>query len=107
MPTSKTEKQIRHLRTRSGILVPLIEDFMRKPVNIESTADVDFIRKLTVKMQIREFNRSIGDKSVYSPSALASCLRHVYLLRHAQGLGIERKPQPRMEANFYFLKGNF
>lgn len=79
---------------------------MRKPVNIESAEDIVFLTRLAAKMEARENQRKEG-KSVYSPSALASCLRHVYLLRHSQELEIPRRPQPRMESNFYFLKGNF
>lgn len=106
MAVTKVEKMIRHTRTRSGILVPKIEDFMRKPVEIESAEDVEFLTALFDKMRAREEARSSTD-AVFSPSALATCLRRVYLLKHSARLGIPRHRLPRIEPSFYFLNGNF
>ena len=104
--TTQTETRIKHKKTRSGILVPIIEDFMRKPVNVEDEVDVQFLAALTMKMAVREQTRENG-KPVYSPSSLASCLRQVYLLRHHKELEIAKLREPRLQSNFYFLKGNF
>jgi hypothetical protein len=106
MPTTSTEKLIRHQKRRGGILVPMIEDFMRHPVNVEDEMDAAFLFVLADKMMRREQTRENGTP-VYSPSALASCLRQVFLSRHHGDLGIEKKRFPRMESSYYFLKGNF
>lgn len=106
MPTL-TEKQIRHARRRKGVLVPLLEDFMRKPVNIESDADVEFLTGLFQTMAHREDRRRDPNTKVFSPSALAQCLRQVYLKKHHEELEITSRLPPRIEPNFYFLNGNF
>lgn len=106
MATTRTENLIRHKRTRSGILVPMIEDFMRRPVNIEDEDDIAFLTKLQIKMLVREQERANGT-AVYSPSQLASCLRYVYLLRHGRQMKIPRIAPARVEPHFYFLNGNF
>lgn len=90
---------------RTGKLVPLLEDLMTRPVRIESTSDVEFVRNLLVKQRQREELRSL--KGHYSPSALANCLRQVYLGKHAGDLGIKRKVPVRVEPNFYFLTGEW
>lgn len=94
-----------HHSKRKGILVPLLEDFMLRPVNIESEEDVEFLTELFTTMAERESRR--GGKPMFSPSALASCLRQVYLLKHHRELGIEAKHPLKREPNFYFLTGNF
>ena len=94
-----------HQSKRKGVLVPLLEDFMLKPVNIESDEDVAFLTWLFSTMAEREQRRS--GRKMFSPSALASCLRQVYLLKHHDQLGIEKKQPLRREPNFYFLNGNF
>jgi uncharacterized protein YjhX (UPF0386 family) len=104
---SNLEKQLKHeRRTNRGILVPLLEDFMRMPVNIESQEDVDWMHDLLEIMVDREERRNAKAK-VFSPSALASCLRQVYLLKHHLELGIEKLAEVRIEPNYYFLTGNF
>lgn len=105
MPTN-LEKQLKHEQSNRGILVPLLEDFMRHPVNIESQEDVVWLSNLFSTMVEREERRSSVD-TVFSPSALASCLRQVYLLKHHRALDIERLSTIRIEPNFYFLTGNF
>jgi hypothetical protein len=106
MPRTQIEKRIRHQRKRKGILVPLIEDFMARPVNIESQADARFIHALTQTMIEREERRR-GDEKVFSPSALSECLRYIYLAKNFKELGIPRVFTTRVEPNFYFLTGNF
>ena len=104
---SHVEKAIRHERKRKGILVPLIEDFLRKPVNIESDEDVEFLTTLFEKMVEREDRRRTPESKVFSPSSMASCLRQVFLQKHHTALGIPASLKPRIEPNFYFLTGNF
>jgi hypothetical protein len=106
MPRTQIEKRIRHQRKRKGILVPLIEDFMTRPVNIESHEDADWLRDLTSKMVEREERRR-SDTKVFSPSALSECLRYIYLAKNFKELGIPRVFTTRVEPNFYFLTGNF
>lgn len=107
MSHSELKKQLKHVTTRGGVLVPLIEDFMRAgPVDISTPEDVAWLESLLKTMQARE-NRRTNDTPVFSPSALASCLRQVYLLRHHKELEIPKAKTLRIEPHFYFLKGNF
>lgn len=101
----KLTSELSHRQRRSGVLLPLLEDFMFKPVNIENQDDVDFLASLFEVMTKREQARKT--KRMFSPSALASCLRQVYLLKHYEELGIEKREPMRREPNFYFLNGNF
>lgn len=106
MPT-RVETVIRRKRkTERGILVPMIEDFMERPVEIEGPEDVNFLTNLVMKISRREYARK-NDLSVFSPSMLGSCLRHVYLKRHGERLGIIRQVPVLAEPNYYFLTGNF
>lgn len=98
-------KLLQHKSKRTGVLVPLIEDFMLKPVNIETEDDVKFLTGLFSVMAEREQRRN--KTPMFSPSSLASCLRQVYLLKHHKQLGIEKSVPLRREPNFYFLHGNF
>src|SRR5689334_11975274 len=100
---SQLEKLIRHQRTRSGILVPMLEDLFRAPVEIENEADVKWIANV-LRMQLAR-NDSRNSQPVFSPSQLAECLRYVYLLKHSKELGIDRSKSIRIEPNFYFFNG--
>lgn len=106
MSPTNLEKQLRHERRERGVLVPLIENFMRHPVEIESQDDVEWLTHL-LEIMVERQDRRIGDDKVFSPSALASCMRHVYLLRHHKKLNIEKLATVRIEPNYYFLTGNF
>jgi PD-(D/E)XK nuclease superfamily len=103
--TTTTERNVRHRRKRNGILVPLLEDLFREPLRIENDEDFHFIQNLIHKGQERERRRK--SRAVFSPSALASCLRQVYLTRHHRALEIKPLRSTRMEPNFYFLTGEW
>jgi hypothetical protein len=79
---------------------------MRDGVKIEGIQDLNFIFTLFGKIQGRD-KRRIRQKEVFSPSALGSCLRHVYLRRHHVELDIPFRRPFKPDANFYFLNGNF
>jgi len=79
---------------------------MRKPVNIETPEDVKFINDLLEKMVEREERRR-EDAKLFSPSALADCLRLVYLSKNFKELEIKKLFSSRPQPNFYFLNGNF
>lgn len=107
MPSTKTEQRIKHKKKRKGILVPLIEDYLlHHPIRIEDDLDIAFMVDLMKRGQEREEERKKDGPGVFSPSALASCLRHVYLNRHWQEEGLVRLKEPRAEANYYFSKGD-
>lgn len=96
-----------HRNKRRGVLVPLLEDMMLKTtLEIATPEDVAFMEGLMQGMMEREQNRRNG-KRPFSPSALASCMRQVYLIRHFRELGIEPTRLPRVEPAYYFLTGNF
>jgi hypothetical protein len=103
--TNKTLEILKQRSQRTGVLVPLLEDFMTKPVNIKSEKDVQFLTDLLKTMAERERRRD--ERRMYSPSSLAQCLRKVYLLRHHEQLEIKYLRPLRREPNFYFLNGNF
>lgn len=101
------EKRLRHKRRRSGILVPLLEDYMAKrPMRVETPADIDFMIDLYERSIARELERDKNGK-VYSPSTFAACIRRVYLGRHYKTFGITKLLDPRAEVNSYFTKGDF
>lgn len=100
-----TAKLLSQRTNRKGILVPLLEDLFHAPVEIEDEHDVAFMTKLLERMVVRQDART--NRPLFSPSQLATCLRHVYLLKHWQELGIEKKRSVRIQPNFYFFKGNF
>ena len=106
MSPSNLEKQLKHERNSKGILVPLLEDFMRQPVDIDSQEDVDWMTNL-LEIMVERDERRKGDDKVFSPSQLASCLRYVYLLRHYKQLDIAKMKELRIEPSYYFLTGNF
>lgn len=105
MPSTQTEKLIRHKAKRKGVLVPLLEDLFQSPVEIESKDDVLWITELLHSMVERQHNRNYNP--VFSPSQLSECLRYVYLLANHKELGITRARSVRVEPNFYFFNGNF
>lgn len=105
MAATKLEKQIRHTRTRKGVLVPLLEDLFKRQVEIESDEDIEWITSLLKSMVDRGNARN--SKPVYSPSQLASCLRYVYLLKHRNELGLVKVGSNSASTNFYFFNGNF
>lgn len=101
MSRTTTERLIS--RGRKGqLLVPLIEERLRYPLEIDDDIDVAFITELLRKQYEREHERKTEKK--YSPSQLASCLRSVYLNRNYKG---PRVKQTRIEPNFYFLTGDW
>jgi hypothetical protein len=100
-----TERQISRSRKADQILVPLIEQRLRHPVNIDDGKDADFMHDLMLKQADREEERA--ERNYYSPSQLASCLRQVYLSRHHKQLEIVPVKQTRIEPNFYFLTGDW
>jgi hypothetical protein len=98
--TTATEDLIKQLKRSSrsnAILVPRIEKFMRKPIEIEDDEDRQYLNDLILaRSQPRK-------KNVYSPSMLANCIRQVYFHK----TGKPKKPVERIESSGYFLDGNF
>lgn len=105
MAKTQTEKMLSHNSKRKGVLVPLLEDLFQRPVEIESDEDVEWITALLTRMVERQNNRTTAP--LYSPSQLASCLRHVYLLKHHREHEIEKKRSVKIEPHYYFFTGNF
>jgi hypothetical protein len=105
MAITKLEKQMRHERRRKGLLVPLLEDLFRDPVEIESYEDVEWLERLLNRMLTRQLERDSAP--LYSPSQLAGCLRYVYLLKHRKELGLKKVGSKSASAHYYFFNGNF
>lgn len=106
MPKTKTEKLIRQQRSRQGVLVPLLEDFLREhPIEIEDADDVGFIADVLTSQIARSQARV--ERPLFSPSQLAECLRYVYLLKHHKELEISKVKVKNASAHFYFFNGNF
>lgn len=98
--TTTTEdlvKQLKRSARSKAILVPLMEDFMQRPVEIEDKKDRQFLADL-IKARSRP-----RQKGVYSPSMLSNCIRQVYFTK----TGVPAKRLPRPDANAIFLDGNF
>jgi hypothetical protein len=100
-------KDIRHIRERTGILLPLLEEYFRHntPVD-EHEDDVEFHRWLAELYMKRERARQGEQSGMFSPSSLGSCLRKVYLQKHHDQLGIVPRYDVGIDANYYFMKGN-
>jgi hypothetical protein len=102
-------KQARKVKeTPSGILVPLIENYMQhNAVDISSLEDVKFLDHLQMKMMRREEDRRTKGLGVFSPSSVGdACVRKSYLTRHA--VRPEGAPSPYdFRAHYFFLTGNF
>jgi len=104
MPT-QTEKLLSHKKKRTGIIVPLLEDLLMKPLEVENKDDAGVINGLLLKQMEREKEREA--RKFYSPSSLASCLRQVYLSRHYKELEVKKKRVTKPDMNYYFATGNF
>lgn len=96
-PVEELIKQLRKSKESGAILVPLIEEFLRKPCDVEDKLDRKYLRDL---VKTRSRPRKVG---VYSPSQLASCVRQVYFTK----TGKERNKVTRIASSGYFLDGNF
>lgn len=105
MARNDLQKLIRHKKSRKGVLVPLLEDLFQSPVEPESKADLDFIASVLKRQLDRSKNRQ--EAPVFSPSQLATCLRHVYLLKNHEQHEISKMASVRVEPNFYFFNGNW
>jgi hypothetical protein len=90
-------RQLRRSKKSPGIIVPKIEQFMKRPVEIEDDEDRQFLANL---IEARSIPRTRG---VYSPSMLSNCLRQVYFVK----TGVKYARIDRIESNGYFLDGNF
>lgn len=91
-------KQLKRASKSKALLVPLIEEFMQQPIEIEDDADKAYLERL---IEARSRPRKTG---VYSPSMLASCLRQVYLIKTGE---VKGRRVPRIESSGFFLDGNF
>src|SRR4026209_28347 len=105
MPKTKLEQSISHRKKRSGILVPILEDRLRYPLEIEDDADARFLYELALKQIARGQDRHNVPK--FSPSSLASCIRQVYLKRNFQDYDLVPVRLPKTEPNYYFMKGDW
>lgn len=103
--TTQLEKQLSHKVNRKGVLVPLLEDLFRNPVEPEDDKDIEFLTTLFQQTIVRQKLRE--SKPVFSPSQLAQCLRQVYLLRQHKEHGIKKQRSTRIQPNYYFFNGNF
>lgn len=106
MPRTPVEDRIRQDRNAKGVLVPLIQELMKNPVGVDTEADADFMFNLMMKGVLREEER-VTKLIRFSPSALASCMRKVYLSRNYKKHGIEKVKIIRPSANSIFLNGDF
>lgn len=98
MPLTITEREIIRRRKPSGILVPLLEDLFKKPLEPEDEDDEKFILDLLRKRKLQDHERGH-----YSPSLLSECKRRVYFIR----TGAERHTIPNIRAHGFFAEGNF
>jgi hypothetical protein len=101
---TKTEKLLSHKRKRKGILVPLLEDLLMEPLEVQTPGDANWLDDLIRAGMEREYRRL--SEPVYSPSALSTCLRRVYLTRHHSELSVKTKPLSP-SAHYYFTTGNW
>jgi hypothetical protein len=90
-------KQLKRTQRSKAVVVPLIEKFLQKPVEINDAKDRQFLSDL---IEARSQPRK---KGVYSPSMLASCVRQVYFTKKK----VQKRSLHRIESSAIFLDGNF
>lgn len=95
--TTATEKRIIEKRKSKGILVPILEQMLERPLEIEDQEDIAFMLHL---MRERAKPR---EKGVFSPSMLSSCMRKSYFAKTNQKRRWAKSPR----TNAFFLDGNF
>jgi hypothetical protein len=95
-----TERRIigkrRTLQT-GAVLIPILEELLEKPVEIEDEEDFRFMDML---IRARAVPRAGG---VFSPSALGDCTRKAYFMKKGEKRLAVNSPQ----THGYFLHGNF
>lgn len=106
MPTQLEKSIIQERRNKHNVILPLLHELMKRPLNIDSELDAQFLFQLSMRSVERERMRKEGT-GVYSPSSLAKCIRKVYLSKNWQELGLERVELPALEPHYYFLTGDF
>lgn len=98
--STPTERRIvgkrRTLQT-GAVLVPILEELLEKPVEIED--ELDF-RYMDMLVRARAVPRLGG---VYSPSMLGDCIRKSYFSQKKE----DRVPMMSPQTHGYFLHGNF
>jgi len=103
---SQTEKRLQQLSKRSGVLVPLIEDYHRAFGRHHwDSDDIEWLHYLMERISRRENERNT--EAVYSPSGLGGCLRQSFFAKNFKELGIPRKFLKKVETHFYFENGTW
>lgn len=97
MARTATERRILERRKARGILVPILEEVLERPLGIEDEEDEWFLLEL---MKARSADRA---KGVFSPSMLSSCQRQAFFAKTGQ----EKRPAKSPRTNGYFLDGDF
>jgi hypothetical protein len=95
-----TERRIigKRRTLRSGaVLIPILEELLENPVEIEDDLDFQFMDML---IRARAVPRAGG---VYSPSMLGACVRKAYFSKKGEKRLAVKSPQ----THGYFLHGNF
>jgi hypothetical protein len=99
MPTPTERRIIGKRRTlqTGAVLIPILEELLEKPVEIEDEEDFRFMDMLVRARAVRR------EKGVYSPSMLGACVRKAYFSKR----GEKRLPMMSPQTHGYFLHGNF
>jgi hypothetical protein len=92
-----TEKRIIERRNAKGILVPILEETLSRPLDVEDDADFEFV------MGMMKSRAQPREKGVFSPSMLSSCMRQSYFAK----TGVDRRYAESPRSNGFFLDGNF
>lgn len=99
MPRTATERRLleEHAAQSRGVLIPILEKILEKPLSVDDAKDRAFMLDL---MEKRARKR---EKDVFSPSMLGSCVRQAYFAKTGQ----TKKPATSPRTNGYFLDGDF
>jgi hypothetical protein len=97
MARTATESRIMERRKARGILVPILEQVLERPLDVDGDEDMAFMLHL---MQARAVPR---EKGVFSPSMLSRCMRESYFSKTGQEKRWAKSPR----TNAFFLDGNF
>jgi hypothetical protein len=93
-----TRRAVREAKRAQGIIVPLLEDLFREPVDIEDELDRKFLANL-IKARSKPRHQNI-----YSPSSVATCIRKVYFQKTRE---VEPLASLNKSVHALFLDGNF
>jgi hypothetical protein len=102
---NSVERQLSQEQHRTGILVPLLEDYMKTNYGYWDQDDQDYLSRLMLNDSRREKRRRRSE--TYSPSLLGGCRRRTFLAKHHRELDIKPLTRIKPETSHHFWTGTW